>query len=70
MFLWPQVRRIAAALRLAFRQKTVHNAALICRNFLRYESSLLGVVSLDSLDVTGISPSIAARIPISSPCRP
>lgn len=55
---------------MEFRLELVHNAAPICRNFLRYESSLLGVVSLDSLDVTGVNPSIVARNRIGSPRRP
>jgi recombination protein RecA len=55
---------------MEFLPNSIHNAALIYRNFLRYESSLLGVVSLDSLDVTGGSPSIVARNRIGSPRRP
>ena len=55
---------------MEFLPNSIHNAALIYRNFLRYESSLLGVVSLDSLDVTGGSASIVARNRIGSPRRP
>ena len=64
------MRRIAANRGLEFLPDSIQNAALICRNFLRYESSLLGVVSLDSLDVTGVNPSIVARNRIGSPRRP
>ncbi len=60
LFLRPRTRRIAAVRGLAFLLDSFHNAALIYRDFLRYESSLLGVVSLDSLDVTGVSPGIVA----------